>query len=405
MRILATAAALVVLGMVAFELAMQPGPGDRPAALALFGLMAAGIAVATSILPRLARRLSSLRITIVLLGVTAVLILALAAVLAGRQMFLSEHDLSLVLVLIGFAVVAALAFGLTVSGPLTRDLQRISETSSAIAGGDLGARTGVSRLDEAGRLAKDVDSMAGALEASEAARAHEESLRRETFAAISHDLRTPLASMRAVVEALRDGLTDEPDRYLTSLETDIEALSRLVDDIFLLARLDSGEVDLSRETVDLTEIADEAIEIFRPIAAARGVTLTLEADDRVVALASPEALARVVRNLIDNAIRHSPEKGEVVVAVSNGSRALCRVTDQGPGFAPAFVGNAFERFSRDDLSRDRRAGGAGLGLAIARGYVTAFDGEIWADPGPGGSVSFWLPTVRNVNPPDRPNPR
>lgn len=391
MRQLVTGLVLVGGGMLVFEAIMDPDGSERVAALILFGLMAAGIALAGFLLPRLARRLSSLKITVILLGLTAVTILAVAAVVAGRQMFITGHDLSLFLVFLGFGLFAALALGVNVGGPLTQDLARISETSSAIASGDLGARTGVYRHDEVGRLARDVDVMAGALEASETARAREEEARRASFAAISHDLRTPLASMRAGVEALRDGLAEDPDRYLRSLEADIDALSRLVDDVFLLARLESGDIDFEIEEVDLTEIADEAIEIFRPIATSHGVTLRLDADARVLALGSAHALSRVVRNLIDNAVRHSPTSGEVIVAVSNGAGARCRITDQGTGFPPEFVDEAFERFSRGDVSRGRDVGGAGLGLAIARGYVSALEGRIWADPGPGGSVTFCLP--------------
>ena len=383
--------------MLAFELIMEPDAGERISALILFGSTSGGIAVAGLWLPRLAQRMRSLKVTIVLLGLTAVLILVVGAVVAGRQMFITSHDLTLFLVILGFGVVAALALGLDVSRPLTEDLSRISATSSAIASGDLGARTGVHRHDEAGRLAKDVDTMARALEESASARSKDESARRALLAAISHDLRTPLASMRVAVEALQDGLVAEPARYLGSLEADVNALSRLVDDVFLLARLESGDFALEREVIDLTEIADEAIEVFRPLAGDRGVSLRLEADRRVLVVGSGLALSRVIRNLIDNAVRHSPGSGEVVVKISNGSWAMCKVTDQGPGFSPPFIGQAFDSFSRDDLSRGRDLGGTGLGLAIARGYVTALDGRIWADPGPGGSVSFQLPATNGIS--------
>jgi signal transduction histidine kinase len=119
--------------------------------------------------------------------------------------------------------------------------------------------------------------------------------------------------------------------------------------------------------------------------------LRLEAEKRVLAWAAPEAVARVLRNLVDNAIRHSPTGGDVVIAVSNGSRAQCSVHDEGPGFSAEFVGEAFDRFTRDDSSRFRGGGGAGLGLSIARSYVEILHGEIWAQEGPGGMVSFWLP--------------
>lgn len=392
MRLTAISALLVAGGMAAFELTMAPTADERAGALLLFGLLAGGIAASAALLPRLARRLRSLKLTVVLLGVATPLILVIALFVAGGQMFISDHDLDLLWVLMGFGIVASLAFGITVSGPLTEDLTRIGTTSSAIAGGHLGARTGVRRRDEAGRLARDVDVMAEALEAAEADRAREEMARRALFAAVGHDLRTPLASMRAAIEALQDGLATEPGRFLASLDADVDALSRLVDDVFLMARLESGDIELVAEAIDLTEIVDEAMEVFRPLASARTVSVRLRADERVLASAAPDAVARVVRNLLDNAIRHSPAGGEVVVAVANGSVARCTVSDDGPGFSPEFVADAFDRFTRDDTSRGRVGGGAGLGLAIARSYVTAMGGEIWAEPGPGGTVSFWLPT-------------
>lgn len=393
MRLALTTVTLVAVGMGIFEVIMDPGPGDRLSALVLFGSVAAGIAVAARLLPRLARRVRSLKVSIVVLGVASLTILQLAVLVAGGQMFISQHDIELLLVLIGYGLVASIALALTVSGPLTDDLGRISQASSSIATGDLATRTGVSRLDEVGQLARDVDVMADMLEQAAAQRSKDETTRRALFAAVSHDLRTPLASMQAVIEALQDGLATEPERYVESLEADVDALSRLVDDIFLLARLESGDIELKPEAVDLTEIVDEAMEVFRPLASARSIGLELRADSRVTAMGSAEALSRVIRNLMDNAIRHSPRGGRVVVAVDNGASARCRVIDEGAGFAPDFLIEAFDHFSRHDRDRSRDTGGAGLGLAIARSYIGALDGDIWVEPGPGGQVSFSLPAA------------
>ncbi len=391
MRLAVTMAGLVAFGMVAFELIMQPDSQSRLAALFLFGSLAAGIAVAARLLPRVARRVRTLRVTVALLGVTSLTIVGLAILLAGGQMFISGHDLKLFLVLMGYGLAASMAFAITTSGPLTADLTRIRQASSAIASGDLTVRTTVSRVDEVGQLAEDVDVMAQMLEEADAQRSAEQGARQAMFAAISHDLRTPLASMRAAVEALQDGLAPEPDRYLRSLEADVRALGNLVSDIFLLAQLESGDIELEPEIVDLTEIADETMEILRPLASSRHISISLEADSRVMAMGSQEALSRVMRNLLDNAVRHSPDGGEIVVAVRDRTDAQCRIIDQGPGFSPDFVEQAFERFSRPDSNRVRTEGGSGLGLAIARSYIAALDGSIWAEPGPGGLVTFSLP--------------
>jgi signal transduction histidine kinase len=143
--------------------------------------------------------------------------------------------------------------------------------------------------------------------------------------------------------------------------------------------------------VDVSELADETIEALRPAAARRNVQLALETEGRVRAVGGPEALGRVIRNLVDNAIRHSPAGGRVVVRVEGNGTALVRVIDDGPGFPDGFLERAFESFARGDEARTRHTGGAGLGLAIAQGFVRAHGGTIWADRGPGGRVSFRVP--------------
>jgi signal transduction histidine kinase len=129
-----------------------------------------------------------------------------------------------------------------------------------------------------------------------------------------------------------------------------------------------------------------------PVATGRHVELRLEAAGRVPVQGGPEALGRVMRNLVDNAIRYAPARSDVVVRVSNGDGATVEVIDQGPGFAPGLVATAFERFTRGEPSRSRDTGGAGLGLAIAKGVIEAHGGEIVAHPGPGGRVTIRLPT-------------
>ncbi len=182
------------------------------------------------------------------------------------------------------------------------------------------------------------------------------------LSSVGHDLRTPLAALRVAVDALADGVAPDPDRYLRSMRRDVEALAALVDDFFLLARIESGRLDLHPVPVDLTEVADEAVEALTPVAAATGVTLALDASTRVHVRGNPTALGRVVRNLIDNAIRHAPSGSVVRVAVAADGRPSIRVVDDGPGFPPGFGDEAFARFTRADASRNRATGGAGLGL-------------------------------------------
>jgi two-component system sensor histidine kinase BaeS len=212
------------------------------------------------------------------------------------------------------------------------------------------------------------------------------------LASISHDLRTPLASMQAAVEALQDGLAPDPAAYLRGLSHDLDYLRRLVDDLFLLARLDAGRLELSPTEVDLAELADEAVEAVAPVAASHSVRVRVEGPGRVGVVADPAAMGRVFRNLLSNAVRHSPRDGEVKVQLSlNGSTVEALVADQGTGFEENPPARAFERFARSDASRSRDSGGNGLGLAIAKGIVEAHGGSIAIESGPGGRVRFTIP--------------
>jgi two-component system sensor histidine kinase BaeS len=386
--------AIVIAGLAWFEVEMQPTAGERVRLALVFAAMAAAAAVASWALPRWASSSRSVRRTVVALSATAVVIAAAGILLAATTMFLSSHDLSLLLIVLGVAVLAGIGFALAVSRPWVADLEQMAATADRVAAGDLSARTGIERHDEVGRLADAIDTMAGRLADAAEVRDQTEAARRRLFAAIGHDLRTPLASLRVAVEALRDGVASDPDRYLRSMQHDVEALASLIDDLFLLARIEAGAFEVSATECDVTEVADEAIEVLRPLALAGGVQVRLEAPGRALVVGGPEALGRVIRNVLDNAIRHAPEGTEVTVAVSNGDGATVSVTDAGPGFPADFVDRAFGDFEREDPARGRGGGGAGLGLAIARGLVTTMGGKIWAEPGPGGKVAFRVPGSR-----------
>jgi signal transduction histidine kinase len=304
-------------------------------------------------------------------------------------MFFSTHDLQLLLVVLGFGLVASFGFAFAVSRPITADLRRIAESAQRIADGDFAISTSVSRADEVGSLAEAFDAMARELHKAEERRHADDAARREFLTAVGHDLRSPLGSLQAAVEALQDGVAPDPARYLQSMERDIAALHRLVDDVFLLARLEAGAVDLELQPVDVTEIADEAIEVMRPTALRRGVEVALDAPGSITTATAPEALGRVMRNLIDNAIRHSAN--QVTVSIASGDKLQVRVVDDGEGFSPDFVERAFESFTRADSARTRDGSGTGLGLAIAHRFITALGGSIQATPGPGGVVEFTLP--------------
>jgi signal transduction histidine kinase len=327
---------------------------------------------------RLGRRF--LVATLAVLGV-AILVIAIAA----QNMYINDNDQQLLTWALVPAVLGAAAVAVLLTRPVARDARRISDAAERVAEGDLSARSGVTRNDELGDAAEMFDLMVGRLAAIE----QERSL---MLSSISHDLRTPLAALRASVEAIRDGVAEDPDTYLKGMERQVRALSALVDDLQLHSRLVSGTMELHRQRLDLTELADEAMETIRPIAQARQVALLLEANRRVLVDADGAQLGRVIRNLLENAIRHAPDGSVVLVQIDEvAGTATLRVVDEGPGFPDEFKNRAFEPFTRADPARDTRTGTAGLGLSIARGIVTAHGGSIGVADGPGGVVEVALP--------------
>jgi len=393
MRAVLGSVAAVLGGLALFQITMQPSGSERVELGVIFIFMAAASAISAVFLPVLARRSRRLINTLFALALISLVIAALGLTATASRMFLSDHDLTLVVVVLGFGLLASLGFALTASKALTSDLQRMTDTTRDVAGGDLTARTNVDRVDEIGQLALGIDDMADRLEKASEARASEDSRRRQFFAAVGHDLRTPLASAQVAVEALRDGVAADPERYYLSLHRDLEALHSLVDDLFLLARIQSGDVAFESTPTDITDVADEAIEAVLPVATKNDVDIVLVAPARVVVNTGHAQVSRVLRNLLDNAVRHAPPGSTVRVEVDGAKGATVVVKDEGPGFDHDFLDEAFDYFSRSDTARNRETGGAGLGLAIARGFVTALDGDIWAEAGPGGKVAFRLPAT------------
>jgi two-component system sensor histidine kinase BaeS len=318
--------------------------------------------------------------TLAVLGV-AVLMIAIAA----QTMFINDQDSRLLMWALVPAVLGAALVAVALARPVARDATRICDAAMRVADGDLTARTGVVRNDELGEAAQMFDRMVDRLDAIEQERAL-------MLSSISHDLRTPLAALRASIEAIRDGVASDPDVYLSGMERQVRALASLVDDLQLHSRLVSGTIEPSPTRIDLTEVVDEAMETLRPLAASRSVTLTLQARERVTVTADGSQLARVVRNLLDNAIRHTPDGTTVVVEVSSRpGAATMRVVDEGPGFPAGFGERAFDPFTRADPARDTRTGTAGLGLSIARAIVGAHGGTIGVVDGPSGIVEVELP--------------
>jgi signal transduction histidine kinase len=220
-----------------------------------------------------------------------------------------------------------------------------------------------------------------------------EDARRGLVAAASHDLRTPLASLRLLVEAIDDGVAGEDrDRYLAEIRTHVAVLSDLIDDLFELSRIEAGDISWTMRQVELGDLIGDTVAAFRTSAEERGVHLAAELPTgKVVAEADAEKVQRVLYNLIQNAIRHTPADGSVTVRAKGGPGGVeVEVADSGEGIPAGQGERVFEAFYRGEGSRNED--GAGLGLAISRAIVEAHGGRIWLeDAHPGTRVRFTLP--------------
>ena len=386
-RLVIIVVALATAWVALSEAAMQPTAPERLALYGIFGAVTVVTVAAGWILRKFANRFTSITLTIQIIAVSAVLVAALGSVMAS-PMFLTAHDLRLMFVELGLGVALGLTLALNVAGSVTDDLAQIARTAELVAAGDTSVRTRVYRPDEIGTTARAVDEMVAQLDSAKRQRDRDEQGRRDFLAAVGHDLRTPLSSLRAGLEALQDGLVVDEDVMLHRLVGNLGTLERLVDDLSILGRVEAGGI--VPVAIDLAELADETVDSLVTVAQANRVELTVQAPDQVIVEADPSAVGRLIRNLVDNAIRYAPAGSAVLVRVSvGGLGGIVEVADQGPGFDPDFELVAFDRFTTNDPSRS--ASGSGLGLAIAKSVIDAHHGTIGIGQGPGGVVRFELP--------------
>lgn len=320
--------------------------------------------------------------------------------IVAQLMFVStSHDLKLLVALIGFSAIVTLFFSLWAASTVAGRIEQVARGIRALAGGDYQARVEISGGDEVSQLANDVNDLADRLAGAEEQRRALDRERRELTAAISHDLRTPLASVRAMVEALDDRVVQdeaEIDRYYGTIRREIERLSRMIDDLFELAQLDAGALRLERRPVALQEVAAEVVDAMQAQAHRQGVKLRLEPSGEPSAVTVDGArMERAIGNLVRNALEHTPEGGQVEIGLfaENGFAGL-RVSDSGEGIDGSDLPRIWERFYRAERSRRRStngADGAGLGLAIVKGIVEAHGGAVEASSAPGRGATF---TVR-----------
>ena len=323
------------------------------------------------------------------------LLVFLNVYVTAKMMFASQHDLLLAIVLLVFASGIAMSVGFFLSEGLTDRIWEVGRAAERVAGGELDTRVVVRGRDEMAGLAAAFNDMAARLQTSEQKQREVEALRRDLIAWVGHDLRTPLTSVRAILEALSDGLVEDPQsvqRYLRTAQGDIRSLSQLIDDLFELAQIDAGGLTLDLQPNSLGDLISDTIESFTEPARRQQVALSGEVERGVdpVLIDAPR-VGRVLSNLVSNALRHTPPAGAVSLRCWREGRLVwIEVSDTGEGIPSDVLPHVFERFYRGEKSRSRATGGAGLGLAIAQGIVEAHGGTIRAESNLGQGARFLI---------------
>ena len=330
---------------------------------------------------------------VVAIAVAPVLV---ALVIVSVLMVVSGHEAALVAAVVVLAgVLAAIGAKLLANGIL-HDVETIRDGLRAVGRGEREVAIETSARDELAELASAANAMIADLSRQAAARDQSDRARRDLVAAVSHDLRTPITTLRLLAEALGDDVVSDPETrrvYLQRMRTHIDALSALIDDLFELSRLEAGDISWSLERVPLDELVSETVEAMRMQAEAKGVAVVASVPAQLVpAKANPEKLQRVLFNLIQNAIRHTPADGSVVVRAEPVAAGIeVEIADSGDGIAPGDRAHVFDAFYRAGADAARSGDGAGLGLAVSRAIVEAHGGRIWlADCPEGTSVRFSL---------------
>jgi signal transduction histidine kinase len=360
-----------------------------PAGVLWLGLVHAGLRV---------RRLGTFRLQYAVAVASAIGVALIAVYWTADRMFVSDHDAGVLASLMLFAGVIGARNATLLADRTAHDVETLGDGLSAFAAGNLAHRIEPAGPRELRDLAGSANEMAAELERMRNERDDADRARRNLIASVSHDLRTPLTSLRLLVEAIDDGVVSGPTETADALrraKQHVTTLSTLVDDLFELARLEAGDISWTLSQVGVAELIDETVEAFRPQAELRGLTLTESvAPDVAPVRGNPEKLQRVLYNLVQNAVRHTPADGTVTLrAERDAGFVRIEVADDGEGIPAEQAEHVFDRFFRGDGARNGT--GAGLGLSISRAIVEAHGGKIWVEPGErrGTRVVFTVPAA------------
>ncbi len=395
-------ALLALTGLVVgLTVAMLDPSGSDLGELAGYLLLSGGITIALGLV--VARRglpafVRSTRGRLVLVAVVTG-VLALGNVgFTALLMFFSTHDLAILAGLLAFALGMSIFIAYSFSETTSRRMGQLVDAVRRISAGRLDARVPLDSNDEIGELAGALNAMAQRLEDSFGRERELENARRDLVSNVSHDLRTPLASIRAMIESINDGVvTDEPtiQRYLKTTQSEVETLSQLINDLFELSQMDAGILKLHAEAASVQDLVSDTLESMAAQAALQKLSLEgkVERDIGPVVMDS-HRVQRVLYNLVQNSLRHTPPDGTISIrARDTGDAVEVQVADTGEGIPTLELDRLFDPGFRRDHARSRQLGGTGLGLSIAKGIVEAHGGRIWveSEPGKGSVFSFTLP--------------
>jgi signal transduction histidine kinase len=338
---------------------------------------------------------SSLRLRFLVVAVVGVVVALSILGAVAALMFVSRHDASILAVVLLSSALVGIGAALALTRTTGAALRRLSRTTEALARGDLSARVGPMAADsELVALGRTLDEMADRLQMSMARERDLEARRRDLMTSVSHDLRTPLARLRAMVEAIDEEVVGDPPslrRYAREMKRSVGSLSQLVDDLFELAQIDAGAIERETERIPLDQLVRAAVAELQGQAREKGLVVETSVAPAAGALCSPR-LVRVLQNLLHNAIRHTPADGTVRIEAGRDRSGIeLAVEDNGEGIAPDALDHVFEPFWQADASRS--GDGSGLGLALTKRIVESLGGriEVRSTPTRGSRFAVWIP--------------
>ncbi|MEO5921654.1 MAG: HAMP domain-containing sensor histidine kinase [Pseudolysinimonas sp.] len=331
-------------------------------------------------------------VQVCVLVVSAILSVAVGMTAVAQAMYVSSHDLTVMFWVAGVSAVVSIGVALVLGRAFTRNSARLRSMTRALGDGErLDADPRSAGTAEMAGLADELERTSRKLAEARDEVATLDASRRELVAWISHDLRTPLAGLRAMAEALEDDMADDPQRFHRQMRSQVDHLSAMVDDLFELSKIHSGSLSLSMQPVSLYDLVSDAVTELGALASARSIRLNEVSSGELTVVGDPRELARVIGNLLMNAIQHSPAGSEIsVTARHEGERhVVLTVEDAGGGIPEKDLSKIFQAGWRATPSRtpeqlEGTSAGAGLGLAIVQGIVEAHSGQITVQNVPGG---------------------